>query len=521
MADPIPKYPLYDSTYTAYRLSPLYHGANILLEETTLRMHARRLRDILRGDILRGVDVGAGNADGGSGILESCTWDLIGDEASWEKLHQQDAEAQEDEQPGDLTDAPSLDSSEARGVHVELRYQKAHYTALLLRDPEDESVPAPEGFTALPLLLVRMPAALRDSFTSYIASTFDVRVAPMKLRSRFLSASLETILSHLDAATSTSFSSASPLPSILSRLQLQLSFPTACPTAALRALDITLSRNDIPELLRRGTALFPTNTNSTSNNITGPFTAALSHYLRTHLALDLAHPGVHISKIALPPLLALSADGRLKLFSPHTAATAAPDSAAAISVVALKRVVDAFYTALLRAARAAPVSEGVGAGGGGGGEETMVLAFRKGKGKEKEKEKQKQPEKATAATKTAAKSSSSSSSKKGKKRALGEGDANVGSGGGGGGGRGRRKAEASPGKKRRRQQQQQQLDRVSGGAREEEEEVDGEVEDEEEEMVGGSSSQRQKTTASSRGGSLSVPQEPPPPYELHDPAIVR
>ncbi|KAK0622122.1 hypothetical protein DIS24_g11389 [Lasiodiplodia hormozganensis] len=514
MADPIPKYPLYDSTYTAYRLSPLYHGANILLEETTLRMHARRLRDILRGDILRGVDVGAGNADGGSGILESCTWDLIGDEASWEKLHQQDAEAQEDEQPGDLTDAPSLDPSEARGVHVELRYQKASYTALLLRDPEDESVPAPEGFTALPLLLVRMPAALRDSFTSYIASTFDARVAPMKLRSRFLSASLETILSHLDATASTSFSSASPLPSILSRLQLQLSFPTACPTAALRALDITLSRNDIPELLRRGTALLTANTNN--NNITGPFTAALSHYLRTHLALDLAHPGVHISKIALPPLLALSADGRLKLFSPHTAATAAPDSTAAISVAGLKRVVDAFYTALLRAARAAPVAEGVGASGGGG-EETMVLAFRKGKGKEKEKEKQKQkqPEKATKTT-TA---KPSSSSKKGKKRALGEGDANAV--GGGGGGRGRRKAEASPGKKRRRQQQQQQPGQVGGDAREEEEDVDGEVEDEEGEMVGGSSSQRQKTTASSRGGSLSVPQEPPPPYELHDPAIVR
>lgn len=514
MADPIPKYPLYDSTYTAYRLSPLYHGANILLEETTLRMHARRLRDILRGDILRGVDVGASNADGGSGMLESCTWDLIGNEASWEKLHQQDAEAQEDEQPGDLTDAPSLDPSEARGVHVELRYQKAHYTALLLRDPEDESVPAPEGFTALPLLLVRMPAALRDSFTSYIASTFDARVAPMKLRSRFLSASLETILSHLDATASTSLSSASPLPSILSRLQLQLSFPTACPTAALRALDITLSRNDIPELLRRGTALLPTNTNN--NNITGPFTAALSHYLHTHLALDLAHPGVHISKIALPPLLALSADGRLKLFSPHTAATAAPaDSTAAISVAGLKRVVDAFYTALLQAACAAPVAEGVGASGG---EETVVLAFRKGKGKEKEKEKekQKQPEKATTTTKTTAKSSSSS--KKGKKRALGEGDANVGSGGGGGG-RGRRKAEASPGKKRRRQQQQQQQPgRVSGDAREQ---VDGEVGDEEEEMVGGSSSQRQKTTASSRGGSLSVPQEPPPPYELHDPAIVR
>ncbi|KAL0264705.1 hypothetical protein SLS55_000656 [Diplodia seriata] len=508
MADPIPKYPLYDSTYTTYRLSPLYHGANTLLDETTLRMHARRLRDTLRGDILRGVDVGAGSFDGTSGILESCSWDLIGDEESWETLHRQDIDAQEDEQPGDLTDALSLDPSEARGVHVELRYQKASYTALLLRDPEADDVQTPEGFTALPLLLVRMPVALRDTFTSYIASTFDARIAPMKLRSRFLSATLETILSHLDVATTGSLSSASPLPSILSRLQLQISFPTACPIATLRGLDITLSRNDLPDFLTRGIALLP-NTTADDTNITGPFTAALSHYLQTHLALSLAHPGVHISKIALPPLLALSAgDGaRIKLFSPHTAASAAPDSAS-VSVAALQRVMDAFYRGLLRAAHAAPVAEGLGAG-----VEKAVLVLRKGKGKEKP---------AAAAEKAATKSSASS--KKGKKRALGEGDANVVVDGGGGGG-GRKKAEASPGKKRRRQQQR---GRVGGEEGEEQgEDVDGE---EEEDTVGSSSAPRQRAaTSATRGGSttaasagrLSVPQEPPPPYELHDPAIVR
>ncbi|KAL1649949.1 hypothetical protein SLS58_001325 [Diplodia intermedia] len=505
MADPIPKYPLYDSTYTAYRLSPLYHGANTLLDETTLRMHARRLRDTLRGDILRGVDVGAGSFDGTSAILESCTWDLIGDEESWETLHRQDIDAQEDEQPGDLTDAPSLDPSEARGVHVELRYQKASYTALLLRDPEADDVQTPEGFTALPLLFVRMPVALRDTFTSYIASTFDARIAPMKLRSRFLSATLETILSHPEVATTGSLSSASPLPSILSRLQLQISFPTACPTATLRALDITLSRNDVPDFLTRGIALLP-NTAADDTNITGPFTAALSHYLQTHLALSLAHPGVHISKIALPPLLALSAgDGaRIKLFSPHTAASAAPDSAS-VSVAALQRVMDAFYRGLLRAAHAAPVAEGMGAGAGA---EKAVLVLRKGKGKEK-----------PAAAEKAA-TMSSASSKKGKKRALGEGDANVVVDGGGGGGRGggRKKAEASPGKKRRRQQQR---GRVGGDAAagEEGEEQEGDVEggggEEEEDAVGSS------TAAASSAGRSSVPQEPPPPYELHDPAIVR
>lgn len=465
MADPIPKYPLYDATYTAYRLSPLYRGANSLLDETTLRMHARRLRDILRGDILRGVDVGGGNADGStSGTLENCTWELVGDEDSWERLHQSNAE-EDEEQPGDLTDAPSLDASEARGIHIELRYQKATYTALLLRDPNSEETSAPPDFTALPLLFVRMPAALRDTFTTYLTSTFDARLAPMKLRSRFLSSSLETLLSRLHPLDPSS---------LLTRLQLQLSFPTACPTSALRCLDITLSRNDIPTFLTRGSSLLPTT--PTASNITGPFTAALSAYLSAHLALDLTHAGVHISKIALPPLLALSADGRIKIFSPFAAASAAPDSGA-VSVDALKGVADAFYVSLLRAARAAPVGEGVA--GVGPGEEA-VLVMRKGKGKERAGTKHKG---------------------KGKKRALGAGDANAGK---------RKAAEASPGKKRRRRRP----------TVEEDEEEEQQEEEQQEEDADRDESEVVASSASAGAGRLSVPKEPPPPYELHDPAIV-
>ncbi|GME23829.1 Siroheme synthase [Neofusicoccum parvum] len=470
MADPIPKYPLYDATYTAYRLSPLYHGSHPLLDETSLRMHSRRLRDILRGDILRGVDVGAGSTDGSnSGTLEACTWDLIGDEESWERLHQQNADADEQEGPGDLTDAPSLSTAEARGVHIELRYQKAHYTALLLRDPDAEDISAPEGFTALPLLLVRMPAALRNTFTTYLASSFDARIAPMKLRTGFLSATLETLLSHLSAT----------LPSLLTRLQLQLSFPTATTSAPLRTLDITLARADIPEFLRHGAALFTT----PAPNVIGPFTAALSRYLSAHLALALAHPGVHVSKIALPPLLALSADGRLKLFSPFAAAAAVTDSAA-VSVPALRRVLDAFYASLLAAARAAPVREGVVAGGGG---EEAVLVLRKGKGRLKGKGKENGAQRET----TAARS-------RGRKRGLAAGDANVNAAGGA------RRAEASPKRRRRRVAEEGGGDE---GGEDGGEDGDGAV-------------AASTAAAAGRGGRLSVPQEPPPPYELHDPAIV-
>lgn len=462
MADPIPKYPLYDATYTAYRLSPLYHGSNILLDEMTLRMHARRMRDILRGDILRGVDVGAaGSTDGNiSGTLESCKWDLFGDEEAWEQLHRPDAAAPaEQEEPGDLTDAPALNPASARGVHIELRYQKAHHTALLLRDPS-ETPNLPTGFTSLPLLLVRMPAALRDTLTTYLTQTFDTRLAPLHLPSTFLATTLERLLANADDDDNDS----SPLPS---RLHLQLSFPT---TPSLRSLDISLPRSDLPAFLHRGgaAAAAPPVTEKTSL-VTGPLTSALARYLDAHLALDLAHPAVRLAKIALPPLLALSADGRVKLFSPDGG-------------VVGRGVVDGVYGALVGAARGAVdaaaavivVGKGKKSGKGVGGGEEVVVEAKKAKAKAK-------------------------GVAKGKKRALGVGDANAGRKGAGG-------------KKRRVRRDE------SGEEGEEEEDAEeGDEDDGEEDGVAGAAG----AGAGAGGrGRLSLPKEPPPPYELHDPARV-
>ncbi|KAH7039502.1 kinetochore complex Sim4 subunit Fta1-domain-containing protein [Macrophomina phaseolina] len=479
MTDPIPKYPLYDATFTAYRLSPLYHGPNPLLEEPTLRMHARRLRDILRGDILRGVDIGGGNTDGStSGTLERCTWDLIGDEVSWQRLHQPGAEEQEAEQPGELTDAPSLAPSEARGIHVELRYQKATYTALLLRDPENPSATPPD-FTSLPLLLVRMPAALRATFNTYLTTAFDTRLALLRLPSRFLCTTLESILCH------------TPTADLLTRLQLQLSFPTACSAATLRNIDITLAPGDIASFVERGAALLPSvrtkngsssnnnNNNNDKNNIAGPFTAALAAYLDTHLALDFAHEGVRAAKVVVPPLLALSADGKVKIFPPPQTAETADGPGGAWSVEEVKGLVEGIYAALVRAARGVPVGE----------EAVLAVREEQGKGSRREKE------------------LAAQGKGKGKKRALGKGDKNAD-----GGGKKKRPAPPSPAEKRwagrRRDVEGENEDAEDEGA---DVDADGESGDEEEVVAG---------SAAAGAGRLSVPQEPPPPYELHDPAIV-
>lgn len=313
--DSIPPYPIYGSTFHLYRLSPLYHGETPILEDSALRTHSRRLRDVLKGDNLRGVQVdfpGPENLLHNSGPLEECDWNLIGDESSWTELYTQpiDSESQ---------DAISTVTPEtARGIQIDLQYAKHIYSAFILRDPDKTS--SPPGFTSLPLLLVRMPAAIREILLNYLSTTFDTHISPLKLRASFLASALESHLTRLTTSTSTQF-----IPDILKAVQLQLSFPTS--TKLLKNIDISIAREDIPGFLARGKLLsqqVQTGPVPDPSAPTGPFITALSHYTTTHLALPLFHPKTNISKLACGAF-ALASEGRIKLYSPPPISSSASD----------------------------------------------------------------------------------------------------------------------------------------------------------------------------------------------------
>jgi hypothetical protein len=296
MAD-IPPYPLYNRTYHLYRISPLHHGEPPLLLDRTLRTHARRLKDQLKGDNVRGVQVDFAGAEDTAklGPLDECRWELIGDEDAWIDRH------------GPLVDpeasqlSAALSPQGARGLQVSLEYERQSYNALLLRDPAVTS--SPEGFTSLPLLLVKMPGPIRDIFLNYLRTTFDAHVAPLRLPSPFITSSLETYFKHLAASTSTQ-----SIQDVIRQLQVQLTFPTT--TSLLKHIDITIAGADVPGLVHRGKLLKDTHNK--------PFTAALSHYLKRHLALDILHPKVHISRISCNSFH-LGTE-RLKLVAPDTLA---------------------------------------------------------------------------------------------------------------------------------------------------------------------------------------------------------
>ncbi|KAH7371159.1 kinetochore complex Sim4 subunit Fta1-domain-containing protein [Pyrenochaeta sp. MPI-SDFR-AT-0127] len=328
MAD-IPPYPLYHRTYSLYRLSPLHHGETPLLDDRSVRLHAKRLKEQLKGDNVRGVQVDFASADDTAklGPLEECTWEVLGDEDAWIDRHAQLVE------PDDAQPATRASPDQARGLQVSLEYEKQSYNALLLCDPGVTS--SPDGFTSLPLLLVKMPGPVRDVFLNYIRTTFDAYVAPLRLPPAFITASLETYFKHLSAGTSTQ-----SIQDVVRQLHVQLAFPNT--TSLLKHIEITIAGADVPGFVTRGRAM--------KNAHNKPFTVALASYVKQHLALDLSHSKAHISRISCNSFH-LGTE-RLKLSAPDTLAdTSFPDEGGASQDASAGQLaVQEFYKSLVREA---------------------------------------------------------------------------------------------------------------------------------------------------------------------------
>jgi hypothetical protein len=328
MAD-IPLYPLYNKTYALFRLSPLYHGDAPLLDSRACRTHAKRLREQLKGDNVRGVQVDFASPEDTArlGPLDDCTWQVLGDEDAWIDRHRHLIDSDAPPQPS------AVPATDARGIDVSLEYQNQSYNALLLRDPSATS--SPDGFTSLPLLLVKMPGPIRDVFLNYLRTAFDTHVAPLKLPSTFIMSSVETYFRRLSASTSTQ-----SIQDVIRQLNVQLAFPNTT-TTLLKHVEVTIAGADVPGFVTRGKSL--------KNGRDRPFTAALTAYLAKHLAIDLSHLQVHVSRISCASFH-LGTE-RLKLSPPDILPdTASDEGTASQDASAGQLAVHEFYSSLVREA---------------------------------------------------------------------------------------------------------------------------------------------------------------------------
>lgn len=294
-------YPLYDTTFALHRLSPLYTGRNTPHDNASLGQYSRLFRDILTGDVLRGVRVGLGaNEDvlARVGALQTVTWRLLPAEDMWNA----DEETQLD---------TTIRLADRKGILVIVKYEKGEYFAILLGGGEEGM--GGYGFQYFPLLLTRMPGSLRDTFTDFLASTFDTRVSPLRLGRAYMSQALECYISECskdeDGELADIAQLSRKLRTVIRDVQITIGFNLPSGGPSIKSVDFIVAREDLPKLVQSGRRIDKDPTHES------PFTAALCNYVNAHLALDLRHESVTILKVACGTFV-LGAEGKGKFTAP-------------------------------------------------------------------------------------------------------------------------------------------------------------------------------------------------------------
>ncbi|KAK1723312.1 kinetochore complex Sim4 subunit Fta1-domain-containing protein [Colletotrichum acutatum] len=372
LEDREPPPPFFNTTFSTHRASPLYVGANTL-SFPQLQALSQRLRDTLVGDVVRGVQVGLEGSDsslGRAGPLEKVGIRWVGVEALLGGADDTDPDLSRD-LGGDAIETDDA-VRKKRCLIFEMRYENALCTAVLLPSISEKTaeestaglqsanslgVPgllASSGskddrhFLHLPLLLLRMPAPLKSVIVDFLSSTFDCRISPLRLGTKGLTTAWERWIE--DAG----LPSQGPLAKDMV-LTLGFYIPPAVTTdgtdeqppdgLGIKSIDIIIPAEELKRFAKEGRSL----TNPVATNKAGltqgyqddprkrkklaggkanegwgwidgqgqheeAFLHALGAYLEKHLALNLFHPGVRVTKIACGGFVL--SEGRVKVFVP-------------------------------------------------------------------------------------------------------------------------------------------------------------------------------------------------------------
>lgn len=357
--------PFYSTTFSAHRVSPLYLGGpGQPLDARRLQTLAQRLRDVLVGDVVRGVEVGLSQDEDGvmgrAGALEVVEMRWVGVEG-----------------------VLGLEEGTGAGkdmLFVGLRYEAAVCTALLvpwLGEEEDQGGAAAGGFggrgeevdesqfMVMPLLLMRMPAPLKAVVAEFLATAFDCRISPLRLGTRSMVQGWEAWIETVglptrgplakDVVLSLGFyvppeegeagkdESEDEGDQQLGLKSIEVFIPAAelrrfadagrtpsRPKAGSEAIwenDIRKRRKLAGRMYEEGWEWRKESTDEDST-ASQPFTEALGRYVNQHLGLNLFHPGVRITKMACGGFV--MSESRLKIFAPadlgDAAAGGAPSS---------------------------------------------------------------------------------------------------------------------------------------------------------------------------------------------------
>lgn len=283
LSESSPPPPFFNTTFSTYRVSPLHLGAQPLTI-ARLEVLAQRLRDIVVGDVVRGVEVGLEGDDMGmprAGALElvDISWVTVASTLDLDLESHAAGRSPSRDLSGDAVE-PSVArqgtgaeeqsirrAANKRALHISLAYENTLCTALLLPPVDEDGAsiqPArkslgSENFLSLPLLLLRMPAPLRPVIIDFLSTTFDCRISPLRLGTRSLVTSLE-----LWMETISSLDGYSSAKDVVLSLGFDVPIPETRNSEAddakygelgLRAIDVIISASELDRFYTVGSKL--------------------------------------------------------------------------------------------------------------------------------------------------------------------------------------------------------------------------------------------------------------------------
>ena len=230
---PPPSSLLHNTSFNLTRLTPLYQ-----CNTTRLQRYAREFRDIVRGDVLRGVNVSTQPSDGAkSSLIRSCEWTIQNDIVPTETFDTLVIKLQWED--GSLFLAMLLPNFTSSTESVSLGKRKPG------RSTESET-----EFTSLPLLLTRGPQLVTQQLITYVTTRFDCRASEISIPASVLAVCLQGYLERVFHEDAT--------PRAIERNLkiLELMFSTPDPTnpkvkGALKKITLNFGAADVQELYRR------------------------------------------------------------------------------------------------------------------------------------------------------------------------------------------------------------------------------------------------------------------------------
>jgi hypothetical protein len=287
---------LLNTSWTSHRLSPLHHGSEYssLLDQPALETYANRLKDHLTNSLADAQGWRAAEEDtagvSNTGALNSCTWEPI---TSLSFLNPEHDEGEDE-------------NAQPVGILITLGYENITYKAALLANPSTltsstsqkgkqpqgrrskrTSRTSPSSSTSLPLLLTRLPKALREQFIAFLCSNFDTYVSSLRFSSDVLCDLLQSYVGSLfstQGGNENEEADSVSIEDIIREMHLTLSFaPPIAPS--LKTLNVSIPRETIASFLR--TTAGSSSTGDEDGDAGRRVLSGLSSYLQKHLAMEL------------------------------------------------------------------------------------------------------------------------------------------------------------------------------------------------------------------------------------------